>query len=461
MDSLIQRFRDFLWAPPGSGGLLERALRRLAQFVYAIGRDLADGQLTLRAMGLVYTTLLSLVPLLAFSFSVLKGFGVHRQIEPLLFNFLEPLGEKGEEITRQVIGFVDNINGSVLGGVGLVFLLYTVISMVQKVEESCNYVWQVEQSRSIGRRFSDYLSVILIGPMVMVTAMGIIASISSYSLVQRVAAIEPFGTGIVLAGKLTPYVLVILVFTFVYAFVPNTKVKLRAALVGGLVAGLLWGTTGQLFARFVVGSTRYAAIYSSFAIAIVALIWLYVNWLILLIGAQVAFYTQYPRYLRTGHATVELGNVQRERLALEIMYLAGQGHRSGEPLAVSDIVQRIGLPGRSIEPVAEALARAGLVVRTESGHVVPGRDTDAIPLAEVLMAVRAPLTEGLLQTDPPVDAVLDEIRFSIVRELEGRTVRDLIDAAETGGGSDTPAGDREGGDLHAILTRDSRQPANG
>ena len=97
-----ERVRDFLWAPPGSGGFVERVFRRLSQFIYAIGRDLAGGQLTLRATGLVYTTLLSLVPLLAFSFSVLKGFGVHRQIEPLLYNFLEPLGERGEEITRQV-----------------------------------------------------------------------------------------------------------------------------------------------------------------------------------------------------------------------------------------------------------------------------------------------------------------------------------------------------------------------
>jgi len=431
METVFQRMRDFLWAPPGTGEFLERTARRLAQFIYAIGRDIADGQLTLRAMGLVYTTLLSLVPLMAFSFSVLKGFGVHRQIEPLLYNFLEPLGEKGQEITRHIIGFVDNINGSVLGGVGLVVLLYTVISMVQKVEESFNYVWQVEKSRTIGRRFSDYLSVILIGPVLMVTAMGLTASISSYSLVQRVAAIEPFGTGLILAGKLTPYVLVVLVFTFVYAFVPNTKVRLRAALVGGLAAGVIWGATGQIFARFVVGSTRYAAIYSSFAIAILALIWLYANWLILLIGAQISYYVQYPRYLRTGHATVELGNTQRERLALEIMYLAGQAHRSEAVLSAEDLLQHIGLPGRSIEPVAAALERAGLLVRTDEGHVMPGRDTDAIPLAEVLAAVRAPVREGLLRTDPPVDALLEEVGDTIVQRLEGRTVRDLTNVAES------------------------------
>jgi membrane protein len=449
--------REFLWAPPGTGEFLERAARRLAQFVYAISRDVADGQLTLRAMGLVYTTLLSLVPLMAFSFSVLKGFGVHRQIEPLLYNFLEPLGEKGEEITRHIIGFVDNINGGVLGGVGLAVLLYTVISMVQKVEESFNYVWQVDKSRSIGRRFSDYLSVILIGPVVMVTAMGITASVSSFSLVQRVAAIEPFGTGLVLAGKLTPYVLVVLMFTFVYAFVPNTKVRLRAALIGGLAAGVIWGFTGQIFARFVVGSTRYAAIYSSFAIAILALIWLYANWLILLIGAQISFYVQYPRYLRTGHETVELGSIQRERLALEIMYLAGQAHRSAGTITAEELIQHIGLPGRSIEPVALALERAGLLVRTDEGHVMPGRDTDTIPLADVLAAVRAPIEEGLLRADPPVDALLEKVRGTIEQELDGRTVRDLTDQAAKDAPTGRPPSPGDDAAPATLLTARDRQ----
>jgi membrane protein len=165
-----------------------------ARFVYALARDLAEGQLTLRAMSLVYTTLLSLVPLLAFSFSVLKGFGVHRQVEPLLYEFLQPLGEKGAEITEQIIGFVDNVRGDVLGGIGLALLIYTVISMIQKVEDTFNYIWQVQKSRSLARRFSDYLSVILVGPVLMVTAMGLLATISSSAAMQAIAEVEPFGS---------------------------------------------------------------------------------------------------------------------------------------------------------------------------------------------------------------------------------------------------------------------------
>jgi membrane protein len=284
--TLQARCEQLLWEDPGATPHpLRRLLLMPARFAYAVARDLSQGQLTLRAMSLVYTTLLSVVPLLAFSFSVLKGFGVHRQIQPLLYEFLEPLGDKGAEITSQIIAFVENVRGSVLGGIGLALLVFTVISMVQKVEDTFNHIWQVQQSRSIARRFSDYLSVILVGPILMVTAMGLLATINSSAAMQAIASIEPFGSLVALISRLAPFALVVLVFAFVYAFVPNTRVRIGPALLGAAVAGAAWTLGGSLFASIVVGSTRYAAIYSSFAIAIVALIWLYLSWLILLLGA--------------------------------------------------------------------------------------------------------------------------------------------------------------------------------
>jgi YihY family inner membrane protein len=268
-------------------------------------------------MSLVYTTLLSLVPLLAFSFSVLKGFGVHRQVEPLLYEFLQPLGPKGAEITDQIIGFVENVKGGVLGGVGLALLVFTVISMIQKIEDTFNYIWQVQKARSIARRFSDYLSVILVGPVLMVTAMGLLASITSSAAMQRIAEIEPFGS---LAGHhmrqpraLQPGGAAVHLHLRLRAEYAR---RLGAALTGGVLAGAGWTTGGSLFATFVVTSTRYAAIYSSFAIAIVALIWLYLSWLILLIGAQIAFYVQYPAPARRPQSQLKLSIAQVERLAL-------------------------------------------------------------------------------------------------------------------------------------------------
>ena len=155
-----------------------RAIRTL-RVLYRVLGDVVDGQLTLRAMSLVYTTLLSLVPLLAVSFSVLKGFGVHNQIEPILLNVLAPLGERGVEITRQIIEFVENVKVGVLGSLGLGLLLFTVVSLTQKIERAFNYTWRVTEHRSFVQRFSDYISVILIGPLLIFSAIGITASICS------------------------------------------------------------------------------------------------------------------------------------------------------------------------------------------------------------------------------------------------------------------------------------------
>jgi membrane protein len=136
------------------------AVAVVLRYLYAMLRDFFSGQLTMRAMSLVYTTLLSIVPLLAFSFAMLKGFGVFNQLEPYLAGLLAPLGEQGEQITNQILQLVNNVRGSVLGGLGLAFFLYTAISMVQKVEESFNYVWYVAKPRSFAdlRSISSYCS---------------------------------------------------------------------------------------------------------------------------------------------------------------------------------------------------------------------------------------------------------------------------------------------------------------
>ena len=278
-------------------GPLGRYAAVVLRYIYALGRDILFGQLTLRSMSLVYTTLLSVVPLVAFSFSILKGLGKHKELEPLLYDLVAPLGPQGREITDQIITLVDNVKGGLLGGISLAFFIYTAISMVQKVEESFNYVWYVSKPRSFARRFSEYFFVLLIGPLVMVIALGILASIQSNDVVQLILNNDSLGPVFVIASKFTPYLLIGGVFTFLYMYMPNTKVKFKSALVGGFAGGILWASAGAFFATFILYASRTQLIYSGFAVAITTLIWLYLSWLILLIGAQIAFYYQHYRYL--------------------------------------------------------------------------------------------------------------------------------------------------------------------
>lgn len=437
IDEVISRLTGLVWgddlrALPQPRRSFIRSLRLL----YVMVREFISGELTLRAMSLVYTTLLSLVPLLAVSFSVLKGFGVHKQVEPLLYGFLEPLGPKGDEVAAQIMSFVDNVKGGVLGGVGLMLLVYTVLSLLKKIESSFNYVWRVEQLRSFAQRFSSYLSVILIGPLLIISALGITASVMNTSLMQQLVAIEPFGTLVIVATKLLPYVLIWVAFTFIYIFIPNVRVHFSAAAIAAVLASFLWQTTGWAFASFIASSTKYAAIYSSFAILVLLLIWLYINWLVLLLGAQVAFYIQNPQYLTRYRVRLTLSNRLKERLALAVMYLVGENHYYNRtPWTSAQLSEYLNVPAEPMSQLLDMLVVQGFlsptVVSRETVAFLPARDIETIRVEELLERVRQAdetrfARPGRVKAVQVVDKVMDELQQVSNARLRGMTVRDLV-----------------------------------
>lgn len=365
-------------------------LYKVGRTAYAMVRDVLSGQLTLHAMSLVYTTLLSIVPLLALSFSVLKALGVHQKMEPFLFQFFQPLGPQGIELAERILGFVDNMKVGVLGSVGLALLVYTVVSLLQKIERSFNMIWRVPDMRSMAQRFSNYLSVIMVGPLLMVSAIGISATIFSSTFVQALIEIEPFGSLILVISRFTPFFLVVGAFIFVYIFMPNTRVKLRYAFIGGLIAGVSWQAAGMLFASFVAGSARYAAIYSSFAIGIILLIWIYLNWMILLLGASLAFYLQYPGSVAK-RRQVQLAPELQEKVALATMWLVAKPFSEGRPAPQQETLeQQLKVPGEVTRAMSDKLIRAGLLTLAgrQGDQLAPGRALDLITVGEVLRVVR-------------------------------------------------------------------------
>jgi len=404
------------------------------RLLVVLTRQLVKGQLNLRAMSLVYTTLLSIVPLLAVSFSVLKGFGVHNQIEPLLMNFLQPLGPKGEELSENIIGFVENVRVGVLGSLGLLFLFYTVVSLIQKVESSFNYVWQVERLRGFAQRFSSYMSVVLIGPVLLFAALGVTATAMNNTLVQQLMNVEPFGDLIVSFSRLVPYLLVIAAFIFIYMFIPNTRVKFLPAFVGGVFAGVLWQSSGWAFAAFIATSSNYAAIYSSFAILVLLLIWLYLNWLILLLGAQVAFYIQYPQYMSRRPVQLRLSNRLRERLALQIMFMVADHHLNRrDPWTLDDLVHDLVLPIQPIHHVLQLMVGAGFLSETGDSPpaYLPRRDIETITLVELYEVVRSAGENRLLslKTLPhqfEVEQAMEAVQRAVEVQLGSRTLKDLL-----------------------------------
>jgi len=431
---LLRAIETAIWrSAPEPVPVWKARLLRAVRITVVLIRDIWQGQLTLRAMSLVYTTLLSIVPLLALSFSVLKAFGVHNQTEPMLLRFLAPLGPKGEEVSHQIIQFIQNMNVGVLGSLGLALLLYTAVSLMQKIEESFNYIWHISQPRSLGERFSRYLSVLLVGPILLFAALGMTATAMNIGIVRDVLALEPFGQLVYGLGRVMPYLLVIGAFTFVYMFIPNTKIELGPALIGGIVGGVLWQSAGMAFAVFVASSTHYSAIYSGFAILILFLIWLYLSWLILLFGASVAFYQQHPEYLIAEGGEPRLSNRMRERLALVIASLIGANYVAGRPpWTLRQLTQALSVPMHAVDVVLAALEQGKLLIKSNDDPpgYLPARDLSAISVQQLLEAVRSAgedrfLNPAGLPVSVAVAQVLARLDQALSAATASATLRDL------------------------------------
>jgi membrane protein len=418
-----------LFGPHTEGPTPLARLMRGLRYPYAILRDLIGGELTLRATGLVYATLLALVPLVALSFAVLKAFGIHRELEPFLLEFFRPVGTGGPELVHRLMQFAERVSGGLVGVVGLALLLWTLVGTVKKFEDSMNFVWRVERARSIPRRVMEFVALVTAGPVV-------IAAVIAFSK----AAIDSVthGPGSFAAGgelahaaiRLAPYAMVVGLFTAMYLLMPNTKVRILPALGGALAAGILWAMVGKSFTAMVLYTSRLTLVYAGFAVVVAVFLWTYLGWLILLLGAQLAFYLQNPNYLRLGHAVLRLSNNEQERLALDIMARVAQGHRAGEaPWTVEQLARALGLPGIAISDMAGHLERAGLLAQSDDGKLFPGREISHITLAEIVASARTRRTGPELPrrlSAPGVLELQEEMERAWRSACNGRTLADLI-----------------------------------
>ena len=431
---MLDKLQQYIWAYDASAEDAPRSHWRLfLQIMIMVARDLLSGMVTLRAMSLVYTTLLAIVPLLAVSISVLKGFGVHDLLQPTLTQLLAPLGEKSFEVSTRIVGFVDNMNFGVLGAVGLLLLLYTVVSLVIKIESAFNRSWRLHTGRRLLQRFSDYLSVILVGPVLVFSAVAITASLENNYIVEWLQAL-PFMSNLMWAGsKLLPFVLVIAAFTFIYLLVPNTRVKIGSAFYGAAIAGFSWQSAGILFTSFVAGSTGYTAIYSGLAILLLFIIWIYISWIILLIGAEISYYHQHPERLRWRRGSYHVSARMRDQLALQAMLDVGRAHDDPEQPApnLNQLARRQRLPAEVLLRLLKALEADGLLTRASGDRhgYLPGAALERIRLADILLSVRRAEDDGRsdeLFCDTPVAELLLRLETDLCDRLGECTLADLI-----------------------------------
>jgi membrane protein len=404
---------------------------RMLRYPYALLRDLSRGQINLYAMGLVYATLLSLVPLIAFAFAVLKAFGAHRELEPVIYEFFKPMGASAGEFTRKVMEFADSVSTGVVGSLGLALLLWTLLGTIKKVEDGFNFLWRVEHARSFARRVTEYVALLIVGPIVVVSFIGL-----SHNALDTASAgfgryVPFFDRMTAWAIEVSPYFMVASIFTAVYMFVPNTKVKWKPALIGGITAGILWAAVGKLFTALVVFSTRLTIVYAGFAIIVAALLWTYFGWLILLVGAQLSFYVQNRNYLRLGLTELRMSAVQRETLTLKVMYLIARSYHDGKTRwSVDSIAHELGMPGIAISRIVNALEGAHLITLADDERLLPARDLGNISIQEIMDIARnekAGQVSSRTLKIPAVDAIAGTMDAAWRKSCGEMTLRDLID----------------------------------
>jgi membrane protein len=432
MPTVLERLEDGLFQKSRNMGPPWGPVLRVLRYPAAIARDWLAGDISVQAMGLAYTTLLSLVPLMVFSFAILKGIGARTDLRFILHEFFHPLGSAADQLTETVMSFVANMRGDVLGSIGLIFLTYTVLSTIQKVETSFNFVWRVDRARSFVRRFTEYLSVMIIGPILLAVALGLLGSAAHSTAAQWLDSIPYLAWLFQALGRLLPYAIVTVVFTFMYAFIPNTRVEPRAALIGGVTGGIVWALVGQVFTAVLLYSSQMMAVYTGFAIVLTTLLWVYLSWLILLIGAELAFYVQFPEYLPLGHQSAALQGSDREQLGLSIMYLIARDYRLGLTYwDVRRLAAELEVPAASLTSLLASLEKAGLLVATEKEQFLPGRDPGGILVSAIIAAVRTPPTNGRptpeIRTVTPATQLMAQIDGALRRELGDRSLKDLTD----------------------------------
>lgn len=421
-DGLFQRSRTMRppWGP----------VLRLLRYPVAIVRDWLQGEIPVRAMSLAYTTLLSLVPLLVFSFAILKGIGASADLHYILHQFFRPLGLASTQLTESLLEFVANMRGDVLGSLGLAFLAYTVITTIQKVDTSFNFVWRVQHARNFARRFAEYLSVMIAGPILLAVALGLLGSALHSPTARWLDSIAPLAWAVTGIARVLPYVIVSAVFVLMYMFIPNIRVEARAAFIGGVTAGIVWALVGKIFTSILVSSSTLVAIYSGFAIVLSTLIWVYLSWLILLLGATLAFYVQFPQYLPHGHTALALDASAHESIGVSVMYLVARDYLSGAAgWSAARLADTLDVPAAALAPVVTSLEKAKLLVATEKDCFLPGRDPHSIKLSDIVETLRRPQHGRTIlvgRAIPQAQELIAHIQACVHRDLGERSLAEFI-----------------------------------
>ncbi len=377
-------------------------VKQLRTVLLAI-RGFDEDKCLLRASSLTFYSLLSIVPVVAMAFGIAKGFGFEKLLEKQL---LEKIPGQ-EEILIQVVDFaqklLENTKGGMIAGIGVVILLWSVLKLLGHIESSFNEIWDIRQSRTPARKFSDYLSIMLISPIFMVVSSSVTVFITTQitHVAERTSLLWMFSPFIMWALKMLPYCLVGFLLTIVYMLMPNTKVNLKSGFVAGMIAGVTYVVLQWGYINFQVGIAKYNAIYGSFAALPLFLIWLQLSWLIVLFGAEISFAVQNVDTYEFEQDCLGISPAFKKLMSLQIAYLSVRAFSKGEnPLTASRISNMLEIPIRLVRQILYELVESGIISHTSGDEskepaYQPALDIHMLSLKYIIEALEQRGTDNI------------------------------------------------------------------
>lgn len=374
-----------------SRAVLVETLRIIILTVRGVLEDSAH----LRASALTFYSLLSIIPILAMAFGIAKGFGFEAALEQTLAKAFE--GQ--EQVIVRAIGFahrlLQNVKGGVMAGIGIVILLWSIIKIISHIESAFNHIWGIDKPRNLGRRITDYLALVFICPtLYLISTTGtVILTSQAETFIKNIGLLGTIGPVLFFFIKITPCIAFWILFTFLYIFIPNTNVSLKAGLLGGIIGGTMYAVFQWGYIHLQVGVAKYNAIYGSFAALPLFFIWLQYSWLIVLVGAEISFSYQNAETYEFEQESMNVSHAFKILASLRVAHLVvRQFGKREKRWDATQIAKELDLPIRLARQILNDLVNAGVLseVISEGGNTIgyqPGVDTDSMTIMYVIDAL--------------------------------------------------------------------------
>ncbi|MFC1532953.1 YihY/virulence factor BrkB family protein [Thermodesulfobacteriota bacterium] len=369
-------------------------IRQIRIIVLAF-RGFDEDKCSLRASALTFFSLLSVVPAAALAFGIAKGFGMQKRLESELIEKMK--GQ--EEVVNYVITFanswLEEAKGGLIAGIGVLMLFWLIIKLLGNIEKSFNDIWGVQRSRALGRKLSDYLSILLVAPILLIMSSSITVFITTQItlITQKIDLLGPISPFILFFLRLLPYCVIWLLFSFIYIFMPNTKVHFKSGILGGIIAGTIYGLVQWIYITFQVGISKYSAIYGSFAVLPFFMIWLQVSWLVLLFGAEISFAYQNVDTYEFEPGSERVSPSFKRLLALGIAHVCIKNFNNGDkPWTAGEISHALEIPVRLTNQLLNDLIQCRILseivgIDEQDPLYQPARELDTLTINFIIQAL--------------------------------------------------------------------------